>query len=187
MPNLPVVPLDSIGDSFDMTDAPTNEQESPSLDFILQESRHAHNQLLDDLDSLDARAAQQIQTGLVVIGAVFAAAGTGFIKNFNAIGLIFLLLDIVILALCVIAMTVVRFRGEFYSGRIFPDILQDETDDPPAKVKAEVLDTIARSYYYNYTAFIKKGKRVSYIGSLQIAAMVVLVGIFIAEAIITIL
>src|SRR5437868_6913266 len=120
-----------------MSDDPAIEHEQSTLDFILKESRAAHNQLLGDLDSLDARAAQQIQTGLVVIGAVFAASGAGFVKTFNAVGLVFLLLDVVVLASCIIAMAFVRFRGEFYSGRIFPDILQGEADDPPDKVKAE--------------------------------------------------
>jgi hypothetical protein len=165
-----------------MIDDKTNEQGPASLDFILKESRDAHDQLLNDLQFLDARAGQQMQTGLVVIGAVVAVSGTALVKSFNAIGLILLLVDVVVLAVCVVATAAARYRGEFYSGRIFPDILQTQVDEEPTKIKTELLDTIASSYYYNYEGFIQKGKRVSYIGNVQVAAMIVLIVIFIAEA-----
>ncbi len=156
--------------------------EPPSLERVLTEAKDALAKLDSEIEALDAKAAQQIQTNLIVLGIVFAAAGGSLAKTWNVVSVLIAVVAALLLAASTILTAWARLRGQFSSGTIFPYILKTRINDPGEDISKDLLDVVSSSHYYNYLWLLWKARLVATSGIIQIAGMLLLVAIVVAES-----
>jgi len=125
------------------------------------------------MNTLDQKADQQIQVGLIVAGILLTVASTEFSKNWTPVVFFFVYAAIFLFAASAALTAWIKIpRSDIYAATIYPHVLQTWLDYPSDAIKAELVDAMARAYYFNQQILIKRGRVVSIAGYAQIVAMV---------------